>query len=266
MEAIIAKIDNDFNPDNSDWIPRVAAWVTDAMMQLKILRTVPVTRDLIVNNRIANNYCTFDIKSLKVYDINGCELPEAGKSCGCSSTGDRTKPIGGAETTGSVDTDYTGQDHMNDIAFHVDVDDVTKQKEVYSLQPPVPRRGISNRNYVIIDGNKLELNFDADIITITENEIETEYSELYSERIPVIPNNGKLIEALSHYCIYKMLTRGYKHPVFNLAASQYGTNPYYIWNSTKEAARASVIADNQDLDAADKEWQSAFYNYSFPKR
>ena len=31
VEHIIAKIDNDFNPDNSDWIPRVGTWVIDAM-------------------------------------------------------------------------------------------------------------------------------------------------------------------------------------------------------------------------------------------
>ena len=31
VERIIAKIDNDFNPDGSDWIPRVIAWTIDAM-------------------------------------------------------------------------------------------------------------------------------------------------------------------------------------------------------------------------------------------
>ena len=40
MESIIAKIDNDFNPDNSDWINRVPAWCVDAMQQLKILSVV----------------------------------------------------------------------------------------------------------------------------------------------------------------------------------------------------------------------------------
>ena len=39
VERIIAKIDNDFNPDTSDWIPRVAAWSIDAMSQLKVLST-----------------------------------------------------------------------------------------------------------------------------------------------------------------------------------------------------------------------------------
>ena len=43
-----------------------------------------------------------------------------------------------------------------------------------------------------------------------------------------------------------MLCRGYKHPVFNLNASQYGTNPYYIWTQLKEEAKRSVLNNNAD--------------------
>ena len=35
LQRIIAKVDNDFNIDQSDWIPRVAAWTIDAMSILK---------------------------------------------------------------------------------------------------------------------------------------------------------------------------------------------------------------------------------------
>ena len=44
LERIIAKIENDFNPDNSDWIPRVAAWTIDAMAQLKVFNTIKKQR------------------------------------------------------------------------------------------------------------------------------------------------------------------------------------------------------------------------------
>jgi hypothetical protein len=43
-----------------------------------------------------------------------------------------------------------------------------------------------------------------------------------------------------------MLCRGYKHPVMNLAASQYGTNPYYMWIKLKDEAKRSVINNNFD--------------------
>ena len=37
LSSLIGKIDNDFNISESDWIPRVAAWVTDALSQMKCL-------------------------------------------------------------------------------------------------------------------------------------------------------------------------------------------------------------------------------------
>ena len=83
--------------------------------------------------------------------------------------------------------------------------------------------------------------------------------------MPKIPNNGKLIEAITYYCIYKMLLRGYKHPVLNLAASQYGTNPYYIWMNTKEEARRSVINEGTNEDLTEL-WRSAFFIKTFNPR
>lgn len=38
VEAIVARLDNDFNIDNSDYIPRVAAWCIDLMNQMKITK------------------------------------------------------------------------------------------------------------------------------------------------------------------------------------------------------------------------------------
>ena len=38
VEHIIANIDNDFNPDNNDWIPRVAAWCNDAVVLTILLK------------------------------------------------------------------------------------------------------------------------------------------------------------------------------------------------------------------------------------
>lgn len=53
IEHIIAKLDNDFNPDGSDWIPRVPAWCVDAMNELKVLRKVDKKMKLTVINKIA---------------------------------------------------------------------------------------------------------------------------------------------------------------------------------------------------------------------
>ena len=57
LGRIIGKIDNDFNISESDWIPRVAAWVTDALSQMKVLPMTRKRRILEVSDKIAQFPC-----------------------------------------------------------------------------------------------------------------------------------------------------------------------------------------------------------------
>ena len=121
----------------------------------------------------------------------------------------------------------------------------------------------------MIDNNKIELNFNTNCVQAEFDYIQTEMSSTYGCELPVIPNNGVLLEALTYFCMYKMLTRGYKHPVMNLAASQYGTNPYYMWLQLKEQAKRSIVNDKIDRDIADNSrmFRSGLYIDTFdPKR
>lgn len=43
MKRIVGKVDNDFNLSESDWIPRAAAWIIDALSQMKCL---PMTKKI----------------------------------------------------------------------------------------------------------------------------------------------------------------------------------------------------------------------------
>ena len=112
IEHLIAKIDNDFNPDNSDWIPRVGAWAIDAMSQLDVLRTKRMKKKVTVKDRIAYSECEISNQDVKVYDKNGCEIKEAGSDGCCDSslpTGKRTS-IASASTELSVTTDHIHHD------------------------------------------------------------------------------------------------------------------------------------------------------------
>lgn len=96
VERLVGKIDNDFNISESDWIPRVAAWVIDALSQMKCLPMERKKRKLKVNNRIAIFPCTLNANDIRVYDSHGCEIPELNSGeCGCyaysSSTGGEMK-------------------------------------------------------------------------------------------------------------------------------------------------------------------------------
>lgn len=290
IEHIIAKLDNDFNPDGSDWIPRVPAWCVDAMNELKVLRKVDKKMKLTVINKIAKSKCCLIDDGLKVYDSNGCEVPRANTSkYRCSDTESAPSSTGGQAEDESperaTNKDYlgmpddccpngsrtrevidTGKVGCNPVVYtvHNNTECSRCQHEVHS-HCQTPRRGYdkSNHNYILIGGNTIELNFNDTCITVVYKDVETQYSDNYHCEIPVIPANGKLIQGLTYYCMARMLMRGYKHPVFNLSASQYGTNPFYLWESMKKDIKTSVLLDEQSDD--DSGWNEFFYNFTFPK-
>lgn len=270
MERIIAKIDNDFNPDNSDWIPRVAAWAIDAMAILKVMEYETVRQQYPVKDKIAYADCTFgDIEH--VYDENGCEIKEleAGGSC-C----DKDFFTGKRQNTGITDTNdlikiskTIAYDNNRAKGFDISiVTETTKGSEPMSHRVDVIKIGDNvNRNYVMIKNNKMELSIDTSFITVVSKKLKTICSDMFGCDIPVIPDNGLLIECIAAWCMYKMLCRGYKHPVFNLTSNSPAVNPFVFWLQNKEKAKNSVTADKQgDIDT--KLWRSGFYIDTFDPR
>lgn len=159
VERIIAKIDNDFNPDTSDWIPRVAAWSIDAMSQLKVLSTERKKRTLKVIDRIAYSPCAIKVQGLVVYDKQGCKIPMMsnanGKRC-CSSTGEQQCGM----RTGTAGISYNpnaayGPDMFAETRIDKDYPDRYNVKEI-------KRNSKTYHNYVLIGENQIELNFDTD--------------------------------------------------------------------------------------------------------
>ena len=267
IERIIAKIDNDFNPDNTDWIPRVAAWVTDALLQLDVNLTKRKRISLPIRNRIGISQ--YNLRNAIIYDKCGNRILEAtanASDCPCNgspSTGDLEQTT----TASATDTSETiCNEDANDAPNQMVSQQIAPNRyNIYEFELGCDKQ----RNYVLIDDTKIELNFDTDCIQLEYDFIETQESELYGCELPMIPNDGVLIEALTYFCMYKMLTRGYKHPVMNLAASQYGTNPYYIWLQMKEQAKRSIINRNfdRDMDDSSRMFRSALYIDTFdPKR
>ena len=116
LERIIAKIENDFNPDNSDWIPRVAAWTIDAMAQLKVFNTIKKQRTLSVNERIAISPCPISEQGFAVYDSNGCKinkLDSKNNRCCSSFTGENQKAI---SDTVSININNSAKYAPNELA------------------------------------------------------------------------------------------------------------------------------------------------------
>ena len=274
VERIIAKIDNDFNPNNTDWIPRVPAWCIDAMSQINVLMEYKHKKKLKVVDRVAKSDCCLSNLNLKVYDENGCEIPLAGSGRSCcgndSSTGKQEETQQSDFASHNMLTHRTVEVEANPTRY---VEEIIDARATQYNRPGYPARynvvetyrtNKPEANYVVSGGYNIELNYDAEYITIEYDGIETSKDENGVE-YPVIPNNGVLIESIVYYCMYKMLCRGYKHPVMNLQASQYGTNPYYIWNQMKDEAERSVINDGIDEDVS-KLFRSSFFINTFQPR
>ena len=238
LSRLIGKIDNDFNISESDWIPRVAAWTIDALSQMQVLPMERKRRKLEVSNRIAQFPCTINATELKVYDKNGCEIQELNNvnSCGCSKTNKTTQ---------------------QEIA----IIDTTNKTGVNFMKVGTIAVNCSNHNFVL-DGNNIELNFDTDSIVVESYETATYYDEYYDCEVPYIYDNGILLEALSWYILFKYLSRGSKHPVYDLKSSSPITNPFIQWNTLKSKAIASVKNEMYNADG----WRNFFYNSTFDPR
>jgi hypothetical protein len=238
VERLVGKIDNDFNISESDWIPRVAAWVIDALSQMKCLPMERKKRKLKVNNRIAIFPCTLNTTDIKVYDSHGCEIPELNsEECGCYASSSST---GGRDEIAVIDnTNNTGVNFMQVATIN----------------------SIAGKNFVL-DGDRIELNFDTDYITVESYEVATYHDDYYNCDCPYIYDDGILLEALSFYVLFKYLSRGSKHPVYELKSNSPVTNPWLQWNTLKTKATASVRYKLLNDDG----WNNFFYNSTFLPR
>lgn len=236
IQRLIGKIDNDFNISESDWIPRVGAWVIDALSQMKCLPMERKRRTLEVSEGIATFPCQLNAKELKVFDIRGNEIQELHKNtnCGCSNPANKEIAIFDSKNKTGVNT--------MEIATAV-------------CNP--------TRNYVL-NGNNIELNFITDKIIVESYEVATYYDEYFDCEVPYIYDNGLLLEALAWYILFKYLSRGSKHTVYSLTSPSPVLNPYTQWMSLKTKAANSVKAEISKSN--DEGWRNFFYNSTFDPR
>ncbi len=240
LSRLIGKVDNDFNLSESDWIPRVGAWVTDALSQMKCLPMERKRRTLEVSSRIATFPCELNTTELKVFDSRGCEIPalNSNNQCSCSELGNKNP---NSEIVIFDSENKTGVNTM----------------EVANIVTA------NNRNFVVA-GNNIELNFDTDSIIVESYEVATYYDEYFDCEVPYIYDNGKLLEALSWYILFKYLSRGSKHTVYSLTSPNPVTNPFTQWNTLRPKAEMSVKIDL--AKETERGWRNFFYNSTFDPR
>lgn len=239
LQRLVGKIDNDFNISESDWIPRVAAWTIDALAQMKVLPMERKKRELEVSERIAIYPCEINGKEFKVFDKCGKEIPYLDK------------------VRKSKCSDIEGKNSISEISVFNGQENCLKSSRIVDDE-----KCVNGRNYVL-SGNNIELNFDTDKIITESYEVATYHDDYYDCECPYIYDNGLLLEALAWYCMFKYLSRGSKHPVYDLKSNSPVTNPYIQWNNLKVKAANSVKID---ISREDSGWNNFFYNSTFLPR
>ena len=243
IQRLVGKVDNDFNIPESDWIPRVAAWVIDALSQLKVLPMEKKRRELEVSERIALFPCEITANELKVFDKYGNEIANGAEDKCCnvkrnnSSTGRQQQTIG---VTNPNAKDYVTSTILDNVQ-------VSPEGHMFYLQ-----------------GNNIELNFDTDKIIVESLEVATYHDDYYDCEVPYIYDNGTLLEALAWYILFKYLSRGSKHPIYSLTSNNQYTNPFAQWMYYKGKAKTSVL--NDMAKGNDDGWNNFFYNSTFLPR
>lgn len=239
---VIGKVSNDFNISESDWIPRVAAWVIDALSQLNCLPMTKKSRELKVVERVATFPCALNAKEIEVYDERGCPIQSLDESkCNCNS------------------------EFSKDISSNEDSEIAVFGNGDYNGAPIMNVGSIINNNrerYFIIDGDRIELNFDTNKIIVKSYEVATYHDDYYDCDCPYVYDNGLLLEALAYYILFKYLSRGSNHPVFSIKVNNQVTNPYIVWMGLKSKAKASVL----NSISKDSGWRNFFYNATFDPR
>ena len=247
MQRLVGKVDNDFNISESDWIPRVAAWVIDALSQLKVLPMEKKRRKLEVSERIAQFPCEITAHELRVFDKYGNEIANgADDKCnnGSKCSGCNNSSTGGVQQTIGV-TNPNAEDSASSTILGTVVSSPAGHK-------------------FYLDGNNIELNFDTDCIIVESYEVATYRDEYYDCDVPYIYDNGTLLEALAWYILFKYLSRGSTHPVYSLKSQSPYTNPFAQWTLLKSKAKTSVL--NDMAKGNDEGWNNFFYNSTFLPR
>lgn len=253
LQRIIGKIDNDFNIDHSDWIPRVAAWTIDALGQM---RCTPYSkmrvRADVDDNNIAHIRNVKDIKNIVVYNKQGCVIDNLTKN-GYLHTPDSCKN----EKYNQFSSDESNWTEEQ-IGLFTGDEDVRKRIRVGRICFD------HTQNFVIVSDDTIQLNFSTDYVVVEYFGVATYYDEYFDDEVPYVYDNALLLEAIAWYCMMKILQRGYKHQVFSLSGPE-PVNPYLQWNKIKDQAAASVRKDLRDT-TKNEGWNNFFYNSTFLPR
>lgn len=98
----------------------------------------------------------------------------------------------------------------------------------------------SSHSYEIDNNGWLIFDFEEGEVTLYYRAYPFKYDQVTKIYFPLVPDNQKLKMAIELYVIKMILSRGHKHPVFDLDSKNEATNPFYLYKTARSEARNSV--------------------------
>jgi len=259
VDEVIARLDNDFNINKGDYIPRFPQWVYQCLSDLELIYGLVPAAHV---GYVENNQCALpeDLEHLTMIEYKGHRLERKSKGNPTFKEDNSVSDyIAYIQTDIGLDIEVNTENiTVSDILGGTKLDIKSIHVKDTSSAQYVPKSGDS---YVLLSNGNIETSFYTGIVIYHYYKLPTKYNDRIGALCPLIPDNEFVIEACSWYILMNLMQRGYKHPVYSLNSNNYITNPYLMYRRKRLNARNK--GDKLDRDQQKiitNLWNSAMYN------
>ena len=256
-DSILSRLDNDFNVNSGDWIPRVPQWLYQCLSDLNIyLSLIPKAHVSIVSNYSTN--IPDDLQLMTAIEYNGSRLTRIGSysykpQSTSSNSSAYIKTNVGITLTGTLEN-VTLDDSLSDIEVQL------SKIRVYDASSVIDLPG-NSETYRLIPNGTIETSFEEGLIVFHYYSFPSAYNERLNSLCPLIPDNNAVEDAATWYIFQSILQRGHKHPVFTLGNPNWKLDPFERYRKARlNAKNKSNKLDKDQARIVDAMWQSHLYN------
>lgn len=248
VNDIIAQMDNDFGFDNSDWIPRMAMWCRSALSEIGItMELYPRFEKVHVDSEHCFRLPDDLSKLIYIFSEEGCII----------SKKDYMRPLarGRCDYEDASVIDIT---NLRKNTVFSEIGEVIRVRTKFGSMPIGDCKHCSSQ-YIYIGNRSFRLTGNHDHVFILY------YSNTPSDRAEEvrIPDIIEVVEAVKWYCLWKILGRGGKHPVYSLGGANQTNPQWQFMFRYKDIAKAKYIKSSMTEDVYDgitRDWVSSLYN------
>jgi hypothetical protein len=276
-KQLIAKLFNDFSPNSSSWVASAYEWIGEAVQGIGFQANSEVkTHKICIEKHYGVIPC--EVESIIAVKYNGARLPL------------------GRDLSGYGIIDWSKQSKK--AVSNEDINDLIKYNKLLLVQQAyyaelleagyVPTDTICVNQMALIEDTVAKIdtlvgnftlgnignNYDFNYYNIQNNAIITSFEEgeIYviansmfvdSDGFPLILDTFKYKEAVEWYCLYKMLLKGYKHPVIKDWKEAYQLWEKYRGQAANEAKMPTLdqMEDFRNMWTAPVESRYVWQNF-----